>query len=191
MLTLKVRGSSRGFLIGDMAAVLFGLAFCLVSFGRAQEKATQEKTVEKTLPPQTERASGKQMYMDYCAPCRGKEGRGDGPTAVALKVPPTDLALLARKNNGKFPWKHVMGVLRFGVHIPAHGTTDMPVWGPVFRSRRAEPIQTGAANDKSDELSEDDAGHVTNLYGLRASLEEEGSALGLLGYVLPRECVEK
>jgi len=139
MLTLKVRGSSRGFLIGIMAAVLFALTFCLVSFGRAQEKAPQEKTVEKALPPQTERASGKQMYMDYCASCHGKEGRGDGPTAAEFKVPPPDLTLLAKKNNGKFPWEHVMGVLRFGVKVPAHGTTDMPIWGPVFSSIEPSP----------------------------------------------------
>ncbi|MBZ5572099.1 MAG: cytochrome c [Acidobacteriia bacterium] len=46
-------------------------------------------------------ASGQQMYSAYCAVCHGNDGKGGGPAAEALKVPPPDLTVLARKNGGK------------------------------------------------------------------------------------------
>lgn len=53
--------------------------------------------------------------------------------AHELKQTPTDLTELAKNNHGKYPDNHVMAVLRFGTSTPAHGTAQMPVWGPVFR----------------------------------------------------------
>ena len=73
------------------------------------------------------------MFRSYCAPCHGKDAKGNGPAASALKNPPANLTLLAKKNNGKFPADHVASVLRRGVS-GAHGSTDMPVWGPLFAS---------------------------------------------------------
>jgi mono/diheme cytochrome c family protein len=76
--------------------------------------------------------SGKQMYVSYCAPCHGVDGRGNGPAAVALKQQPTDLSALSKNHGGKFPAEHVMAALRFGTSNPAHGTAEMPVWGPIL-----------------------------------------------------------
>lgn len=75
---------------------------------------------------------GKQMYVNYCAPCHGADGRGNGPVAGALKNSPTDLTLLTRTHQGKFPDTHVVSVLEFGSTPPAHGTAQMPVWGPIL-----------------------------------------------------------
>jgi hypothetical protein len=47
-------------------------------------------------------------------------------------VPPADLTTLAQKNNGKFPSNHVAAVLSGQEEVTAHGSKDMPVWGPVF-----------------------------------------------------------
>ena len=46
------------------------------------------------------------------------------------------LTQLAKKQGGKFPANHVAGVLKFGSGsaAEAHGSADMPVWGPLFRS---------------------------------------------------------
>ena len=76
--------------------------------------------------------SGEQMYGTYCAVCHGRDGRGMGPAALALKVPPPDLTILSKNNGGKFPADHVMAVLRFGVTAPAHGTSEMPIWGDLL-----------------------------------------------------------
>jgi mono/diheme cytochrome c family protein len=83
--------------------------------------------VSKTTP-----IDGKQMYTNYCTPCHGQDGRGQGPVASALKSQPSDLTTLARNNNGKYPALHVTAVLEYGVNIPAHGSAAMPVWGPIL-----------------------------------------------------------
>jgi len=72
------------------------------------------------------------MYLAYCACCHGKDGKGDGPAASALKIAPTDLTLLAAKNGGIFPGNHVAQTIRGGSNTPSHGSKDMPVWGPIF-----------------------------------------------------------
>lgn len=54
---------------------------------------------------------------------------------AALKTAPPDLRRLARDNRGVFPRQRVEEFVTNGDGAPAaaHGTTDMPVWGPVFR----------------------------------------------------------
>ena len=49
-----------------------------------------------------------------------------------LSPPPTDLTALAQKNGGKYPTMHVSSVLRGDADVPAHGSKDMSVWGPLF-----------------------------------------------------------
>jgi mono/diheme cytochrome c family protein len=80
----------------------------------------------------TASSSGKQMYVNYCAPCHGVDGRGQGSAASALKNQPSDLTLLARNNHGRFPGTHIVTVLEFGAETPAHGSAEMPVWGPIL-----------------------------------------------------------
>jgi mono/diheme cytochrome c family protein len=77
---------------------------------------------------------GKKLYTQYCGACHGTSARGDGPAASILKTPPSDLTTLARRHDGKFPYDYVTNVLRFGVGITAHGSSDMPTWGPIFGS---------------------------------------------------------
>lgn len=107
----------------------FAVALLAANLGRAQDKA-----IKKVPIVQSNSTSGKQMFADYCAPCHGLSGKGDGPAASALKTPPVDLTLLAKKNGGKYPSDHVMTVLRQGSTTVSHGNSDMPVWGPLFRS---------------------------------------------------------
>ena len=110
--------------------ILFFMMFAATLAGFAQEKP---KEIKKTPIQHTSPASGKEMYTSYCAPCHGKDGKGDGPAASALKVPPVNLTLLAKKNGGAFPSDHISSVLRSGT-TAAHGSTDMPIWGPLFSS---------------------------------------------------------
>jgi mono/diheme cytochrome c family protein len=95
--------------------------------------AQQSTPKIKVVPmQQTSPVSGQQMYAAYCASCHGASGKGNGPAASALKIPPADLTLLSQKNNGTFPSAHVSAVLEFGTAIPAHGSVEMPIWGTLF-----------------------------------------------------------
>ncbi|HEY1160472.1 MAG TPA: c-type cytochrome [Terracidiphilus sp.] len=92
-----------------------------------------QSNAKVTIPVnKTSATSGKQMYANYCAPCHGVDGRGQGPVASALKTPPTDLTVLSRNNRGKFPDSHIATVLQNGTQISSHGTAEMPVWGPIL-----------------------------------------------------------
>jgi len=98
------------------------------------------------VPAQENGPSPKQVY---CASCHVRDAKGDGPAAGALKVPPADLTALAKKNNGKFPSNHVSAVLSGQADMMAHGSKDMPVWGPIFfrlSEGRATEVQQRISN---------------------------------------------
>jgi mono/diheme cytochrome c family protein len=76
---------------------------------------------------------GKAQYQASCASCHGSDGKGDGPVAQALKTPPADLTMLAKNNNGVFPYDRVYQMIDGrNMTIPSHGTREMPVWGYRF-----------------------------------------------------------
>lgn len=111
----------RKLLVTVLAAVLSVIAL-------AQEKKL------KTVPaPNVDQTDGAEMYKSYCASCHGITGEGNGPAAEALKVAPANLTRLRRNNNGKFPEARVLAVLEGKQDFRAHGSTEMPVWGSVFR----------------------------------------------------------
>jgi len=80
----------------------------------------------------TSPASGREMFMSYCASCHGKDAKGNGPAAAALNAAPADLTSLAKQNAGKYPDMKVTSILRGQGKVVAHGTQEMPVWGPLF-----------------------------------------------------------
>src|ERR1700737_3449205 len=82
--------------------------------------------------------TGNDNFSSYCAPCHGRDGRGDGPVAPALTTSPADLTTLALRNNGVFPGARIRAFVTDGKpDIVAHGTSAMPIWGPTFRSLEA------------------------------------------------------
>lgn len=107
--------------------LLSALLFCLAGLVLAQEKTVKKEPIQNTSP-----ASGEEMFKTYCAACHGKDAKGAGPASPDLKTTPPDLTTLAKRHNGKFPDDYVSNVLRNGVKAPAHGSSDMPVWGPLF-----------------------------------------------------------
>jgi mono/diheme cytochrome c family protein len=92
----------------------------------------EEKKIEKVAMVPSDPSSGPQMYKDYCAVCHGADGKGGGPAASALKTPPPDLTTMAKRYGEKSVALKVDATLRFGAGNKAHGTADMPVWGPLF-----------------------------------------------------------
>ena len=96
--------------------------------------AQQAKPTVKKEPmrPITD-VSGSATYNAYCTVCHGPSGKGDGPAAKALAKPPSDLTQIAKNNNGRFPALQIKSMIE-GDNAPmAHGTRDMPMWGPLFK----------------------------------------------------------
>jgi mono/diheme cytochrome c family protein len=78
---------------------------------------------------------GRDLYGFYCAACHGRDAKGDGPAVPALRTQPADLTTIAVRNQGVFPRKRVEAYVTGEGEMPAaHGSRDMPVWGPIFRS---------------------------------------------------------
>jgi len=79
--------------------------------------------------------AGADSFELYCEACHGSGGRGDGPVASELRTSPPDLTTLARRSGGAFPRDRVRGFVEgTGRPVAAHGTTEMPIWGPMFRA---------------------------------------------------------
>ncbi len=105
---------------------------CIAAAAQNQNQDQPSKTIQHTAIKPTSSASGKEMYTAYCAVCHGADGKGGGPAASALKVAPTDLAQLSKNNGGKFPAMKVTSAIRGDEDVTAHGSKEMPVWGPLF-----------------------------------------------------------
>lgn len=105
----------------------------IVTAGLASIAALQDaKSGQPPLQP-TPAGAGAEMFLNYCAPCHGRGGTGSGPVSPALKARTTDLTMLAKRNNGEFPAERVKATIRGDLLVVAHGSKDMPVWGPLFR----------------------------------------------------------
>jgi len=81
-----------------------------------------------------ESSSGKQMYLQYCSSCHGKDGKGDGTVSRDLKVRVPDLTGLAKKHKGVYPLDDVMATIDGRRLVRGHGDRNMPVWGESFHS---------------------------------------------------------
>jgi mono/diheme cytochrome c family protein len=110
--------------------------WCVLAGALAVSYGALAQTTGPRLPPLAiPSLTGRDLFEFYCATCHGRDGKGNGPVAAALKVVPPDLTRLTRDNGGAFPRKRVEMFIddEKRVAAPAHGTSDMPVWGPIFR----------------------------------------------------------
>jgi mono/diheme cytochrome c family protein len=112
---------------------LMRLCYFAVLLGSFALLPAQQKEIKRVPLEPTSMSSGRDMFKAYCATCHGAGGKGDGPAASALKKSPADLTQLARKHDGRFPDAYVTTKLK-SMDEPAHGSKDMPVWGPLLSS---------------------------------------------------------
>jgi mono/diheme cytochrome c family protein len=112
--------------------IAFVAVFALALTAQNQPAAPSQPVIKHVPIKQTSPASGQEMFNSYCAVCHGKDGKGAGPAAQALKAPPTNLTTLSSKNDGKFPSMRVSSVIRGEDVVAAHGSRDMPIWGNLF-----------------------------------------------------------
>lgn len=57
-----------------------------------------------------------------------------------LKIKAPDLTLLKKNNKGIYPMSKVMSAIDGSRTVRAHGDSEMPVWGEIFR-KEVEPAK--------------------------------------------------
>jgi mono/diheme cytochrome c family protein len=108
------------------------------------------KTEQEPVARQAGVASGKETFLKYCASCHGTDGKGNGPAAIAMKTPPSDLTTLTRRHEDKYPAGYVGAVLKFGRSLASHGSEDMPVWGSRFKE--FDPVRDPTGQQHVDDV---------------------------------------
>jgi len=112
----------------DIACRVLGLCVALLM---ALSLAPRCRAQQTKYPP-LESVDGPALFRGYCAPCHGVDGKGHGPAASSLNSKVTDLTLLSKRAGGTFPRDRVRRILEGEQSPSAHGSKEMPVWGPVF-----------------------------------------------------------
>ena len=117
------------------AALFAGVLSVLLSEAGLDRRVMGQTTGPTSPPLVISSMDGRDLFSFYCASCHGRDGKGGGPVVAALKTPPPDLTSITQRNGGTFPRTRVESmVMGDGDRVmPAHGSKDMPVWGPIFR----------------------------------------------------------
>lgn len=105
-----------------MKARSFGIATVVVAVIVGSPAFAQQKVAD----------DGKREFEVRCAACHGVDGRGNGMVGSALKVAPSDLTALSKRNGGVFPIERITQVIDGRAQVAAHGSRDMPIWGTKF-----------------------------------------------------------
>jgi len=125
---------SHGFL-----PLLLALLAALATFAAVGEspddKPKAQKAQNQRLIPSLK---GPDLFHAYCAPCHGQDAKGDGPAAAALNSKVPDLTTIAQRSGGVFPEAKVRGIITGDDAMVAHGSREMPIWGPIFHQVEAD-----------------------------------------------------
>jgi mono/diheme cytochrome c family protein len=138
----RVFGRKRCFMVSSLArsgaATLLLLAWLPATGPTALDRAgpLQVPTVKSVAMIPIQSVQGKDNFDAYCAVCHGRDAKGHGPAAPAMKREVPDLTTMAERNRGAFNALAVEYIIRGKgrTATPAHGVEDMPIWGQVFRT---------------------------------------------------------
>lgn len=108
--------------------VLLSIAFTVAWYQEGPAKTGQTQRPKPLIAS----VKGPELFREYCAPCHGEDGKGNGPVAAALNGKPSDLTTIAQSHGGVFPAKRVRDIIAGNDLVLAHGSREMPIWGPIF-----------------------------------------------------------
>ena len=105
---------------------------------QARRSASINEQSDQEQRPLIHSIEGPDLFRAYCASCHGLDGKGNGPAAEALRTKPADLTALTRNHRGQFPVPMVRDTITGSSVLAAHGSREMPIWGPVFHQIEAD-----------------------------------------------------
>jgi hypothetical protein len=114
------------------ALLVLAVALAGVVLPGAGRQTQIAPNAEEQFPPLIRSIKGPDLFRAYCATCHGLDARGAGPVAPSLKAKVPDLTLLERNNRGQFPAARVRQIITGEDVVAAHGSREMPIWGPIF-----------------------------------------------------------
>jgi mono/diheme cytochrome c family protein len=88
---------------------------------------------------------GSAEFLISCASCHGASAKGDGEKAKDLNVTPADLTVLAKENDGVYPFLEVFAIIDGRTEASGHGDRSMPVWGDRYSTDIGGPFGGEAA----------------------------------------------
>ena len=139
MLDSKQQSFYRGRRSGALLPLIFvALGASILAPGRLDagpQKPAQPDPQFQTLIRSTE---GADLFRAYCASCHGRDAKGHGPAAPALKATVPDLTMITRNNGGDFPVDRIRRIITGDHVVASHGSREMPIWGPVFHQVEAD-----------------------------------------------------
>ena len=115
-----------------------GMALGTLVLSLVPVRVDAQRIVQKEARPMAS-IEGVDTFKAYCSVCHGQDAKGNGPAATALKKAPADLTMIAKRNGGKFSPTDVEGVILGTQVLVSHGSRDMPIWGPIFKSTSGSP----------------------------------------------------
>lgn len=119
---MKTIGKNRSAILNAIGIVLLGAAADAAAAGNPE--------------------LGKIEYDAHCAACHGAAANGIAKAGAAKAAP--DLTVLARNNNGAFPFDTVYRIIDGRKEIGAHGSREMPIWGAAFKSETSADFDRNA-----------------------------------------------
>jgi hypothetical protein len=125
---MKPEKSSR-YLVPSLAIVLFVAFF--VALGRPLQESPAKSQSQQPVQL-IHSLDGADLFHAYCASCHGADAKGAGPVASALTSNVPDLTTISKRNGGIFPSKRIEQIVAGNGLIIAHGSREMPIWGPIF-----------------------------------------------------------
>ena len=121
------------------SALMVTLTLGLATAAQQTKPQPAKPTIKHEAAKPISSIEGKDTFVAYCASCHGVDAKGSGPAAPALTVPPPDLTAIAKRHNGKFSAIDVEAqIVGKDRPVTAHGSSEMPIWGPVFQSLSAD-----------------------------------------------------
>lgn len=121
----------RSFLSGSLLVLTLGGALTARSDVRPTDPVSDASRAATVVVVAPQESPGKHTYQQYCSPCHGPKGRGDGPAAVAFHPPPANYT----NPDGvpKMTDAQVMEVI-------TKGRGSMPAWGAILKPDQLVPL---------------------------------------------------
>ena len=117
---------------------MLAVALAWIGLSSASARSQTVSKSKRQLEHLIYSVNGADLFRAHCAACHGSDGKGNGPLASALKSKVADLTVIAKNNGGPFPTKRVRATILGDEVVTAHGSREMPIWGPIFHQIEAD-----------------------------------------------------